>query len=98
MWGNLSIKARLFASNKRRTRLDEQDEPVRQCRVGHGESREGQAERPPQADDIERELRLVAVAAERRALAQLRRERGIDDASYQKLIRELDLAELRWRG
>ncbi len=67
-------------------------------RAGRGESREGHTEHPPRADDIERELRLVGVAAERRALAQLRRERGIDDASYQKLIRELDLAELRWRG
>lgn len=67
-------------------------------RLGHGQPHEGEAGHPPHAHDIERELRLIGVAAERRALARLRRERTIDDTSYQKLIRELDLAELRWGG
>lgn len=56
------------------------------------------AVQPSHADAIERELRLVGIAAERRAIAKLRRERNIGDATFQKLMRELDLAELRWRG
>jgi len=67
-------------------------------RLGHAQPHEGEAGHPPHAHDIERELRLIGVAAERRALARLRREHTIDDTSYQKLIRELDLAELRWSG
>jgi len=50
----------------------------------------------PRAVDIERELRLAGIGAERAALLRLRRERGVEDATYHKLIRELDLAELRW--
>ena len=67
-------------------------------RLDRGEAREGKPGPRARADDIERELRLLGITAERRALAQLHREHGIEDSSYQKLVRELDLAELRWRG
>jgi len=50
-----------------------------------------------ESEEIEHELRLVGVAAERRALLELRRQHRIDETTFHKLLRELDLAELRWR-
>ncbi len=50
-----------------------------------------------ESEEIEHELRLAGVAAERRALLELRRQHRIDETTFHKLLRELDLAELRWR-
>lgn len=47
-------------------------------------------------DEIERRLRLAALAAERNELARLARMRRIDDQTARKLIREVDLLEIRF--
>jgi CPA1 family monovalent cation:H+ antiporter len=49
------------------------------------------------ADNAERALRLAALQAERGAIFQLARQRQISDATSRKLVRELDLAEARYR-
>jgi len=41
---------------------------------------------------------LVTVKAEREALADLTRARGISSETIRKLTRELDLSEARYRG
>lgn len=48
------------------------------------------------ADDIERRLRLTGLAAEREELVRLGRQRLIDEETARKLIREIDLQELRY--
>jgi Na+/H+ antiporter len=47
-------------------------------------------------DDIERQLRLAGLAAEREELRRLTRSRQIDLETSRKLIREIDLQELRY--
>ncbi len=49
-------------------------------------------------DKLERDLRLVGLKAEREALRRLTRERRIGSSIAQKLTRELDLMETRYRG
>ena len=49
-------------------------------------------------DRLERDLRLRGLKAERRAIIDSVRERRIGSATAQKLIRELDLQEVRTRG
>jgi CPA1 family monovalent cation:H+ antiporter len=46
---------------------------------------------------VERDLRLAGLRAERDAIFQMARERTISSAVAQKLIRELDLLEIRYR-
>ncbi len=48
------------------------------------------------ADEIERRLRLTGLAAEREELVRLGRQRLIDEETARKLIREIDLQELRY--
>lgn len=47
-------------------------------------------------DDIERQLRLAGFNAERDELRRLSRARQIDEETARKLIREIDLQELRY--
>ena len=47
-------------------------------------------------DEIERQLRLAGLAAERDELGRLMRARQIDEETGRKLIREIDLQELRY--
>ena len=47
-------------------------------------------------DDIERQLRLAGLTAEREELGRLMRAREIDSGTARKLIREVDLQELRF--
>ena len=47
-------------------------------------------------DDIERQLRLVGLAAEREELGRLARARKIDEVTARRLVREVDLQELRY--
>ncbi len=49
------------------------------------------------ADEVERALRLAALQAERAEIFNLTRQHGISDETSRKLIRELDLAEARYR-
>lgn len=49
-----------------------------------------------QADDIERRLRLAGLAAEREELGRLARLRRLDEETARRLIREIDLQELRY--
>ncbi len=49
-------------------------------------------------DRLERDLRLRGLKAERRAIVDSARDRRIGSATAQKLIRELDLQEVRTRG
>lgn len=48
------------------------------------------------ADEIERRLRLIGLVAEREELVRLGRQRLIDEETARKLIREIDLQELRY--
>ncbi|WP_292082741.1 MULTISPECIES: Na+/H+ antiporter [unclassified Brevundimonas] len=48
------------------------------------------------ADEIERHLRLAGLAAERAELVRLGRMRLVDEETARKLIREVDLQELRY--
>ena len=50
-----------------------------------------------QGDAIKRQLRLVGLAAEREELGRRARTREIDSETAKKLIRELDLLELRYQ-
>jgi Na+/H+ antiporter len=47
-------------------------------------------------DAVERQLRLVGLAAERDELGRMARTRLIDEATAKRLIREIDLQELRY--
>lgn len=47
-------------------------------------------------DEIERQLRMAGLAAERNELGRLARARRIDEETARKLIREVDLQELRY--
>ena len=47
-------------------------------------------------DDIERQLRLAGLVAERDELSRLMNSRQIDSGTGKKLIREVDLQELRY--
>jgi CPA1 family monovalent cation:H+ antiporter len=49
-------------------------------------------------DKLERRFRLVGLQAERDTLFQLARDRQVGSVTAQKLIRELDLLEARYRG
>jgi CPA1 family monovalent cation:H+ antiporter len=46
---------------------------------------------------VDRDLRLAGLKAERDAIFRLARDRAIGSAVAQKLIRELDLLEIRYR-
>ena len=48
------------------------------------------------ADDIERRLRLAGLAAERRELTRLARAHELDEVTVRRLVREVDLQELRY--
>ncbi|MBL0947648.1 Na+/H+ antiporter [Brevundimonas sp.] len=55
------------------------------------------AEQLKQGDAIERRLRLVALSAEREEIHRLMRSRALNDEVGRRLIREVDLMELRYR-
>jgi CPA1 family monovalent cation:H+ antiporter len=55
------------------------------------------AEQLKQGDAIERRLRLVALAAEREEITRLMRARALNEEVGRRLIREVDLMELRYR-
>lgn len=55
------------------------------------------ADQLKQGDAIERRLRLVALAAEREEITRLMRARTLNDEVGRRLIREVDLMELRYR-
>lgn len=58
---------------------------------------DGDATQLRKADEAERALRLAALQAERAEIFNLTRQHGISDETSRKLIRELDLAEARYR-
>lgn len=49
-------------------------------------------------EDIERQLRLVGLRAERSEIVRIARSRGIDELRLRKIVRELDLQEARYGG
>jgi CPA1 family monovalent cation:H+ antiporter len=55
-----------------------------------------EAERHQRIAAIERQLRLAGLKAERDALFRLRRARRIEDGTFARLVREIDLAEARY--
>jgi Na+/H+ antiporter len=64
----------------------------------HGHSRsDAAAMRVRHADQIERQLQLVALRAERDAIFALARAHELSDAESRKLVREIDLLEERFR-
>jgi len=58
---------------------------------------EGDATQLREADEVERKLRLAALQAERTEIFSFTRQHKISDELSRKLIRELDLAEARYR-
>ena len=56
-----------------------------------------EAEQLVKADQAEKTLRLAGLDAERKAVYELAREGRISDALSRKLVREIDLAESRYR-
>ncbi len=65
------------------------------------DSRGGSAKMAAEArlqDRLERDFKLVALQAERALVIELARERQIGSVTVQKLVRELDLLEARYRG
>ena len=57
---------------------------------------EDDAEAARLSDRIERQLRMAGLAAEREELGRLARLRRLDEETAKKLIREVDLQELRY--
>ena len=57
-----------------------------------------EGERRQRIAAIERRLRLAGLKAERDALYRLRRARQLEDATFARLVREIDLAEARHVG
>jgi NhaP-type Na+/H+ or K+/H+ antiporter len=57
-----------------------------------------EGERRQRIAAIERRLRLAGLKAERDALYRLRRARQLEDATFARLVREIDLAEARHAG
>lgn len=72
-------------------------EPYRQRADGAQMSGE-EAERHRRIAEIERQLRLAGLQAERNTLFHLRRSRRIEDSTFSRLVREIDLAEARYGG
>jgi CPA1 family monovalent cation:H+ antiporter len=67
-----------------------------QHRIG-GNAGELDASHARQAEQAERQYRLVALKAERDTILQLARRTTISDAIARKLLREIDLVEARYR-
>lgn len=59
----------------------------------HGED---EVERIERMDVVDRELRLVALAAEREEIMRLARGRKLDEVMARRLVREVDLQEIRY--
>jgi CPA1 family monovalent cation:H+ antiporter len=62
-----------------------------------GQTASDNAIRIRRCDDIERDLRLAALRAERDVLFALARARSVSDRNCRKLVREIDLQEERLR-
>lgn len=58
---------------------------------------EGDAEQLRKSDEVERALRLAAIQAEREEIFNLARQGRISDTVSRKIVREIDLAEARYR-
>lgn len=65
-------------------------------RIAGGTPGNEDAERIQKTDEIERQLRLAALAAERETIFVTARHNGITDDIMRKLVRELDLMEERY--
>ncbi|MBC9178019.1 Na+/H+ antiporter [Pseudoroseomonas ludipueritiae] len=70
-------------------------EPYRH-RLDGAQMSEEEAERHRRIAGIERKLRLAGLKAERDALFHLRRAQRIEDNTFSRLVREIDLAEARY--
>ena len=71
-------------------------EVYRQRIETHTRTEEDDAVLARRIDDVERRLRLAGLAAERDELGRMARARQIDEATARKMIREVDLQELRY--
>jgi len=69
---------------------------IYQQRLG-GTENAGDAARLRRDEDVERSLRLAALQAERDAVFRLARQGRISDETSRRLVREVDLAESRYR-
>jgi Na+/H+ antiporter len=68
-----------------------------QHRLEHEQCDDDRGQLARQAVAIERELRLVAMQAEREAIFDMARRGEISDQTSRKLVREIDLVEARYR-
>ena len=50
------------------------------------------------AVDIERQLRLVGLRAEREEILRIGQSHGIEEIALRKIVREIDLQEARYSG
>ncbi|MGP1666845.1 MAG: cation:proton antiporter domain-containing protein, partial [Rhodanobacter sp.] len=71
--------------------------PLYQHWLDENASSQSEAKRLRRADGAERELRLVALQAQRDAIFELARHRQISDEVTRKLVSEIDLTEARYR-
>jgi CPA1 family monovalent cation:H+ antiporter len=62
-----------------------------------GTTRANEPSRIGVAEQAEKEYRLVALEAERRAILELTHRRKVSDDNARKLLREIDLVEVRYR-
>ncbi len=65
-------------------------------RIDLRSNHEGSPAQTPRADDVERELRLVGLAAERDEVMRLARARKVEEVTARRLVREIDLQEIRY--
>jgi len=65
-------------------------------RIDLRSNHEGIPAQTPRADDVERELRLVGLAAEREEVMRLARARKVEEVTARRLVREIDLQEIRY--
>ncbi|HAF80040.1 MAG TPA: Na+/H+ antiporter, partial [Brevundimonas sp.] len=62
----------------------------------HTRTEEDDAAVARKIDQVERKLWLAALAAEREELGRMARSRRLDEVTARKMIREVDLQELRY--
>jgi CPA1 family monovalent cation:H+ antiporter len=69
---------------------------IYELRLAHHDAADASPE-DGEDDDIERQLRLAGLDAERAEVRKIRRAHGIDDLSLRRLVREIDHQEARFR-
>jgi CPA1 family monovalent cation:H+ antiporter len=64
--------------------------------AGGAQATPAESERNRRIAEIERRLRLAGLKAERNALYRLRQAQQIEDGTFTRMVRQIDLAEVRY--